>query len=94
MLYRVQMWVPNHFASQKEVLAVMAEGDYQAQLYEVIKLYSTTRYRLEFTRDEKVLVRVQAKHLADVMDAVFLGPAFRFRLMWTIKTVTVPGGFW
>ncbi len=72
----------------------MADGPNEARLYEVIKPYGRPRYLLEFKRDGELLARVQAKRAVDVMDALFLGPEFRFRLMGSLKTISEPWGCW
>jgi hypothetical protein len=93
MLYEVQISAGSRFISQDEALSILAEGPYEAQLYEVLNCIGATRYRIDFTRNGKFVARVQAKRIVDMMDAMFLAPELRLRLLAAIKTVPQHSGF-
>jgi hypothetical protein len=52
-----------------------------------------TRYRIDFTRNGKLVARVQAKRTVYLMDALFLAPELRFRLAGGMKTIDALSGF-
>jgi hypothetical protein len=93
MLWEVQICDGSRFITQDEALVLLAEGPYDAQLYEVLNCIGATRYRIEFARNGKLVARVQAKRKVDVMDAMFLAPELRLRLLAAIKTVNQHGGY-
>ncbi len=75
------------YITQNEALSILAEGPYESQLYEVLNCLGATRYRIDFTRNGKLVARVGAKRKVDVMDALFLAPELRFRLRSSMKTI-------
>jgi hypothetical protein len=87
MLCEVQIIDGRRFISQDEALSILAEGPYNSQLYEVLNWIGATRSRIDFTRNGKLVARVQARQKVDVMDDMFLAPELRLRLLAAIKTV-------
>jgi hypothetical protein len=78
MLYEAQIIDGLRFITQDEALSILAEGPYECQLYEVLNWIGATRYRIDFTRNGKLVARVQAKRKVDVMDAVSWLPSYAF----------------
>jgi hypothetical protein len=93
MLCEVQIIDGRRFITQDEALAILAEGPYEAQLYEVLNWIGATRYRIDFTRQGKLVARVQARRKVDVMDAMFLAPELRFRPAGGMKMINAHSGF-
>ncbi len=93
MLYEVQMIDGQRFITQDEALSILAEVPYEAQLYEVLNWIGATRYQIDFTRNGKLVARVGAKRKVDVMDAMFLAPELRLRLLAGMKTVQQHAAF-
>jgi hypothetical protein len=87
MLYEVQIINGRRFIDQDEALAILAEGHYECQLYEVLNWIGATRYRIDFTRDGNLAVRVQAKRKVDAMDTLFLAPELRNWLLNGMETI-------
>ncbi len=81
------------FITQDEALSILAEVPYEAQLYEVLNWIGATRYQIDFTRNGKLVARVGAKRKVDVMDAMFLAPELRLRLLAGMKTVQQHAAF-
>jgi len=93
MLCEVQICAGSRFITQDEALSILAEGPCDSQLYEVHNCIGATRYRIDFTRNGRLVARVQAKRMIDVMDAMVLALELRLRLLSAMKTVNQQWGF-
>ncbi len=89
MLWEVQIIDGRRFITQDEALSILAEGPYECQLFEVLGCLGATCYRIDFTRNGKLVVRVKARRRIDVLDALLLSPELRLRLAGQMKTVNV-----
>ncbi len=89
MLYQAHFIDGRRLINQSEALFILAEGQYECQLFEVLGCLGATCYRIDFTRNGKLVVRVQARRRIDVLDALLLSPELRLRLAGRMKTVNV-----
>lgn len=90
MIDEVRLYVDNRFITQDEALIILVQGPYKAQLYLMNGGLITNRYRLDLSRSDKLIMRLDAKSPKDLFDAVLLPEEARPALLAGVKEQRYP----